>query len=405
MKPSSAIRFITVSREKLLRFETNNPRYEIRDMKSASSIILIFLSALSAVGQIEDCPPPPAAPTARKEFQLASVNYYQQSDTIKVTTSYATILTTQNENISVSIYSKNNGRKVLRPRAVTLDFSIQAKTPHFADNSKLDVYLDDKLVYTADTKKVLTHKCGGVFSVGNSSIRYEYDIDVFQEIPYQMLAEILAAQTTTIQLGKVRFDINKADKNRFFEVLREFKEVIETTSAADIADTTAPLYYFDKAVKANNGFFESRERLKKVLLDESVRLGRGFHAELRKYLGQDFEKHYWVGVFLSDNFNLPNGLSAPEIAFFVWENGFDLIKDKTDKESLANKFTILVWLTVQAQKIKRSLAAFSYKNAAAEIAEQIDVASHFPALSEYDNCLYENTGKDTGVCQKLFGKP
>ncbi len=56
---------------------------------------------------------------------------------------------------------------------------------------------------------------------------------------------------------------------------------------------------FDKAVKEQKGGFSgNKEYLSKIFNDERNRLGDNFETELWKYIGDDIEKHYWLGLSL-----------------------------------------------------------------------------------------------------------
>ncbi|HLM60784.1 MAG TPA: hypothetical protein VK308_08270, partial [Pyrinomonadaceae bacterium] len=60
-----------------------------------------------------------------------------------------------------------------------------------------------------------------------------------------------------------------------------------------------PFEIFSKAVaKQRAGFAGDKEKLSIVFNQERNRLGENFETELWKYLDNDVEKHYWVGLFL-----------------------------------------------------------------------------------------------------------
>ncbi len=118
---------------------------------------------------------------------------------------------------------------------------------------------------------------------------------------------------------------------------------------------THPFDSLEKAVKEQRGGFNgNKENLSTVFNQERIRLGENFEGELWKYLGNDVEKHYWIGSFLKSKSYLHGNQSLPELALKVWQNALALIGEKTDEESLGDKFKISILSTILATRVGKT---------------------------------------------------
>jgi TonB family protein len=163
-----------------------------------------------------------------------------------------------------------------------------------------------------------------------------------------------------------------------------------------------PFKNFDKAVKKEKaGFSGNKENLSTVFNQERIRLGENFETELLKYLGNDVEKHYWIGTFLESESYLHGSKPLPDLALKVWQNAHALIGEKTDEKSLGVKFKISVLSSILAMKVEKYDLAVSFKKDAEQITNSgFNTGIYFPGLSVYERCLYQNVGGDTDVCKE-----
>jgi len=162
-----------------------------------------------------------------------------------------------------------------------------------------------------------------------------------------------------------------------------------------------PFEVFDKAVKTEKaGFSGNKENLSTVFNQERIGLGENFETELWKYLGNDVEKHYWIGTFLKSESYLHGNKPLPELALKIWQNALVLIGEKTDEKSLGDKFKISVLSAILSTKIGKSDLALNFKKNAEQITNSgFNTKIYSPALSVYERCLYQNIGADTTVCK------
>ena len=163
-----------------------------------------------------------------------------------------------------------------------------------------------------------------------------------------------------------------------------------------------PFEVFNNAVKAERaGFSGNKENLSTVFNQERIRLGENFESELWKYLGNDVEKHYWIGSFLKSKSYLHGNQPLPELTLKVWQNALALIGEKTDEESLSDKFRISILSTILATRIGKTELAVGYKKDAEKITNSgFNTKIYFPGLSEHERCLYQNVGTDTSICKE-----
>ena len=168
-----------------------------------------------------------------------------------------------------------------------------------------------------------------------------------------------------------------------------------------------PFENFSKAVKEQQGGFNgNKENLSKVFNQERIRLGDKFEAELWKYIGDDFEKHYWLNSFVESDSYLHGNKSLPELAFEIRRKGLNLLNEKDDKRSLGRKVTLnreqAVYYHITG---KRDLAIESKIVAENILKENNEISAYVGAFTRLTKCIYSNLEGDTSFCEKESQKP
>jgi TonB family protein len=163
-----------------------------------------------------------------------------------------------------------------------------------------------------------------------------------------------------------------------------------------------PFHLFDKAVNEEVGFNGDKSKLSRDFSYERSQLGDIFEVELWKYLGNDVEKHYWIGSFLTSKSYLHADKPLPLLAFSVWQNGIKLTKDKEDEENVKRRYSLMILASVLADKIGKKDIAVVYKNEIELLQKEKPeiVGGSFPAMYKNELCIYNNIGKDTSICKE-----
>jgi TonB family protein len=159
---------------------------------------------------------------------------------------------------------------------------------------------------------------------------------------------------------------------------------------------------FDKQVREQyGGWAGSKEDLSRMFNSERIRLGEGFESELLKYLGTDVEKHRWIAVFLVTPSYLHGNRPLPHLALAIDEQALSLLHGKTGLEDLGKVASLSVDASVLAESMGlHSLAAGHKEEAERLISSHQDLSAWFPALDDYERCLYDSIGKDTSPCKR-----
>ena len=164
-----------------------------------------------------------------------------------------------------------------------------------------------------------------------------------------------------------------------------------------------PFRLFDNDVKKEiGGFNGDKMRLSESFGQERRELFDTFEAELWKYLGNDVEKHYWIGAFLNSKSYLHGDKPLPVLAFNIWQNGIKLTENKEDEESIKRRYGLMILAAVLAEQLGKKDIAVTYKNEVESLRNNQSqiVAANFPAMSEYEICIFNNIGKDTSICKE-----
>lgn len=158
---------------------------------------------------------------------------------------------------------------------------------------------------------------------------------------------------------------------------------------------------FTKVVKEERGGFAgNKENLSKVFNEERTRLGSDFETELWKYLGDDADRHYWIGSFLTSKAYLHGNSQLPELAFRVRSRGLELLEKRSDKRSLGQKATINRQLAVSAKLAGKQDDAVKFRDNAESILARHgdDLAAYIAGRTEFDKCVYENIAGSIANC-------
>jgi TonB family protein len=173
--------------------------------------------------------------------------------------------------------------------------------------------------------------------------------------------------------------------------------------APPISARQNPFRLFDKAVKEEiGGFNGDKSKLSRAFRYERLQLSDIFEVELWKYLGNDVEKYYWVGLFLTTKSYLHGEKSLPVLAFIVWQNGIRLTDNKEDEENIKRRYSLMVLASVLADQTGKKDIAVAYKSEIELLQKEKSeiVGGSFPAMYEYEHCIYNNIGKDTSICKE-----
>lgn len=186
-------------------------------------------------------------------------------------------------------------------------------------------------------------------------------------------------------------------------ILLSFALFCSTAAAAQ----TAPFESFISSVKAEPaGFAGNKENLSRHFNQERIRLGTNFETELWKYLGDDTEKHYWIGLFLTAPSYLHSNTPLPELSLKIWQRGVDLEKNNQADAAVGQRFSTLVLLAILAQKQGRVELALSAKNETVRITESgFASAAYLPGMGNFDRCLFQHIGGDVSSCGDEKNQP
>lgn len=169
------------------------------------------------------------------------------------------------------------------------------------------------------------------------------------------------------------------------------------------SSVTAQTETFDALKQAVNaergGFAGNKENLSRIFNDERIRLAGSFETELWKYLGDDVDKHYWIGSFLESPTYLHGNTALPNLSLSIWQRGLNIRTNETGDEALGTRYPMLVVASVLAQKLGQAELASTLKTESARLGEgRADIGGFFPAISEFDRCIYREIGGNISRC-------
>lgn len=153
----------------------------------------------------------------------------------------------------------------------------------------------------------------------------------------------------------------------------------------------APFAKLEQQVRAQQGGWNGDKSILSPLFEqERRRLGDRFESELLKYIAGDAEKHYWISAFLEEPDYLHGSKPLPNLSLLVMEEGLDLLRDKSDEESLGLSLSLNVLAAVLSQRLGFKSLAISHKTAADRLlAADSDWHAYFPAISDEDLRIYD----------------
>lgn len=167
--------------------------------------------------------------------------------------------------------------------------------------------------------------------------------------------------------------------------------VLATVTVRAQAPSVAPFAKLEQQVRAQQGGWDGDKSILSAVFDqERRRLGDRFESELLKYIAGDAEKHYWISAFLEEPDYLHGSQPLPHLSLLVMEEGLDLLRDKTDQESLGLSLSLNVIAAVLSQKLGLKGLAISHKAAAERrLVANSDWKAYFPAMSEDEFKIYD----------------
>ncbi|HSI89349.1 MAG TPA: hypothetical protein VK918_09855 [Pyrinomonadaceae bacterium] len=163
-----------------------------------------------------------------------------------------------------------------------------------------------------------------------------------------------------------------------------------------------PFAAFTKAVQEEKGGFAGdKGNLSTIFQAERVRLGPAFESELWKYLADDAEKHYWIGLFLTARSYLHGKDSLPDLAFTIHLRALEILGPRHDPRSLGRRVTINRHLAIASKLAGKQLDAERFRdNAEAIINENDNLSAYIAGQSSYNRCIYQSIHGDITDCKE-----
>lgn len=156
--------------------------------------------------------------------------------------------------------------------------------------------------------------------------------------------------------------------------------------------TIPPFAVLDRQVRRQKGGWAGwKPPLATLFNAERARLGTDFQTELLKYVDNDFDKLYWVSVFLTDREYLEGNEPLPQLSLYLKHRALTLIGGRTDRESLGYAVRLRVGAAVLSETLGLHPLAAVYKSEAERmISENAELRQSFPDLTPDERKLYDS---------------
>jgi len=146
---------------------------------------------------------------------------------------------------------------------------------------------------------------------------------------------------------------------------------------------------------------------------ERTRLGQNFEPELWKYLGDDVDKQDKISNFLLYPEYLHGNLPMPYLAMQIQLKSLSTLRGKTDLSSRIMYVTTSINAAILDGALGLVDQAEAHKSEAeAMMAKDKFLATGFPAIDDYDRCIYDSVGHHeiaspatTCAAKKTAGEP
>lgn len=179
--------------------------------------------------------------------------------------------------------------------------------------------------------------------------------------------------------------MNWLDKN-----LRIACVLIFLCTLAFAQDNSQPFANVDAAFKKNRlRWSEASEPFQQ----ERIRLGQNFEPELWKYLGQDTDKQDRISNFLLYPEYLHGNAPMPYLAMQIQLKSLSALQGKTDLSSRSMYVTASINAAILAGALDFvDQAEVHKKDAETMMARDRFLTTSFPAIDDYDRCIYDSIG-------------
>lgn len=170
-----------------------------------------------------------------------------------------------------------------------------------------------------------------------------------------------------------------------------FALLLFTANYACPQDANRPFSKLDAQVRSQQGGWNGdKSKLSTVFAEERRQLGPDFEEALLRYLDKDPEKHYWISAFLEDSSYLHGEKPLPYLSLLVMQQGLDLLRDKTDDESVGLSLSLNVISAVLARKLGLTSSATLHKTEVERrLSQNSDWGAYFPAMTKEDRTIYD----------------
>jgi hypothetical protein len=126
-----------------------------------------------------------------------------------------------------------------------------------------------------------------------------------------------------------------------------------------------------------------------VFNKERDRLGKSFTPELMKFIGENVESHYWVSLFITNDYYLQKHTALNELGLLIMEQG--LLLCERDEKYDFNAVSFHVNAAILAQKMSLNTIAVYHKDQANSMVDKNPIyAGGWPALDDAEREIFDS---------------
>ncbi len=154
-------------------------------------------------------------------------------------------------------------------------------------------------------------------------------------------------------------------------------------------DEVKPFAGLTALVEKKGGWVSDRMENARELYRERRRLGERFRGEVIRFVNNDIDRHYNIGLFLSNKYYLGDEKPMNELALLIFHQGLSLIEKSTREMDKADELSFRVFAVLLSHKMNFMALAIHHKTIAEKLYRSKKYPGTFPAIDREEHEIFK----------------
>ncbi len=165
--------------------------------------------------------------------------------------------------------------------------------------------------------------------------------------------------------------------------------ILQICSSSAFPDEVKPFAGLTALVEKKGGWLTNRMENARELYRARRRQRERFRSEVIRFVDSDIDRHYNIGLFLSNKYYLGDEKPMNELALLIFHQGLALIEKSKREMDKADELSFRVFASLLCQKMNFRALAIRHKTIAEKLTRSKKYPGTFPAIDREEHEIFK----------------